>query len=175
MSKAVKMTGSEAIPGQPKRTAVKLCVNGEEHELIIEPRRTLLSALRKDLGLTGAKVGCDEGTCGACTVLLDEKPVYACLTLAVECEGRSIQTIEALSKDGKLHPVQEAFIEHDALQCGFCTPGQILSVKALLDENPKPTEDDIKRAVSGNLCRCGAYPNIVKAALAAAEKLSSQS
>lgn len=175
MSKAIEIRRTKAVSRGPEKVPVKLCVNGETHEVLIEPRRTLLSALRVDLGLVGAKVGCDEGTCGACTVLLDGKPVYACLTLAVECEGHAIETIEGLAKDGQLHPVQEAFIENDALQCGFCTPGQILSVKALLDENPKPTEEEVKRAVSGNLCRCGAYPNIVKAALAAAEKLSSQS
>ena len=173
MAKAVHVGPETPIRG-PEKTPVNLRVNGEEHEVIIEPRRTLLDVLRKDLGLTGAKKGCDEGTCGACTVLLDGRPVYACLTLAIECEGREIETIEGLAKDGQLHPVQQAFIEHDALQCGFCTSGQVLSVKALLDENPNPTEEDVKRAVSGNLCRCGAYPKIVKAALAAAEKLSAQ-
>ena len=158
----------------PERVPLTLSVNGRTFSLSVEPRRTLLDALRNDLGLTGAKKGCDEGTCGACTVLLDGKPVYSCLLLAVECQEHEIETIEGLAKDGKLHPVQEAFVEHDALQCGFCTPGQILSVKALLDENPEPTEEDVKRAVSGNLCRCGAYPHIVEAALAAAKKLRSQ-
>lgn len=159
----------------PGKTLVTLIVNGEAHELLVEPRRTLLDALRKDLGLTGAKKACDEGTCGACTVLLDGKPIYACMALALECEGRTIETIEGLARDGKLHPIQEAFIEEDALQCGFCTPGQIMSVKALLDENPNPTLEDVKRAVSGNLCRCGAYPKIFKAALRAAELLRSRS
>ncbi len=118
----------------------------------------------------GAKKVCDEGTCGACTVLVDGRPVYSCMTLAVATEGRSVETIEGLSRNGELHPVQEAFIAQDAFQCGFCTPGQIMSVVALLRENGAPTADDVKRAVAGNLCRCGAYPNIVVAALAAAHK-----
>jgi len=176
MAKAlrVRKTKDESAACGPEKTRIKLNINGQAHELAVEPRRTLLEALRNDLGLTGAKKGCDEGTCGACTVLLDGKPIYACLTLAIECEGCEITTIEGLAQDGKLHPIQEAFIEYDALQCGFCTPGQILSVKALLDENPRPTEEDVKRAVSGNLCRCGAYPNIIRAALAAARKLKAQ-
>jgi aerobic-type carbon monoxide dehydrogenase small subunit (CoxS/CutS family) len=157
-----------AIRG-PGKTAIKLTVNGETHELLVEPRRTLLNALRKDLGLTGTKKACDEGTCGTCTVLLEGKPIYACMALAIECDGKSVETIESLSKDGQLHPIQRAFIEEDALQCGFCTPGQIMSVKALLDENPNPTLDDVKRALSGNLCRCGAYPKLFQAALRAAD------
>lgn len=158
----------------PGKTSVKLIVNGETHEVLVEPRCTLLDALRKDLGLTGAKKACDEGTCGTCTVLLDGKPIYACMALALECDGKTIETIESLAHDGKLHPIQEAFIEEDALQCGFCTPGQIMSVKALLDENPKPTLEDVKRALLGNLCRCGTYPKIFKAALRAAELLESR-
>ncbi len=158
----------------PGKTPITLIVNGETREVLVEPRRTLLDALRKDLGLTGAKKACDEGTCGACTVLLDGKPIYACMALALECEGRAIETIEGLARNGKLHPIQQAFIEEDALQCGFCTPGQIMSVKALLNENPKPTLEDVKRALSGNLCRCGAYPKIFKAALRAAKLLESR-
>ncbi|MCL6642406.1 MAG: (2Fe-2S)-binding protein [Candidatus Bipolaricaulota bacterium] len=157
----------------PGKTPIALIVNGQAHEVLVEPRRTLLDVLRKDLGLTGAKKACDEGTCGACTVLLDGKPIYACMALALECEGGAIETIEGLARDGKLHPIQQAFIEEDALQCGFCTPGQIMSVKALLDSNPNPTLEDVKRALSGNLCRCGAYPKIFKAALRAAELLES--
>ncbi len=153
------------------KTIVKFTVNGADHIIYVEPRRTLLDALRKDLGLTGTKKGCDEGTCGACTVLLDGKPIYACMALAVECEERSIETIENLGKDGQLHPVQRAFIEQDALQCGFCTPGQIMSVKALLDANPNPSVEEVKWALAGNLCRCGAYPKIFKAALSAAKLL----
>lgn len=158
----------------PGKTPITLIVNGEAHEVLVEPRRSLLDALRKDLGLTGAKKACDEGTCGACTVLLDDKPIYACMALAIECDGKSIETIEGLARNGQLHPIQQAFIEEDALQCGFCTPGQIISVKALLDENPKPTLEDVKRALSGNLCRCGAYPKILKAAMRAAELLESR-
>ena len=118
----------------------------------------------------GAKKVCDEGMCGACTVLVDGRPVYSCMTLAVATEGRSVETVEGLARDGQLHPVQEAFIAHDAFQCGFCTPGQIMSVVALLRAEDAPTADDVKRAVAGNLCRCGAYPNIVAAALAASRK-----
>ena len=147
-----------------------MLVNGKPHQVFVEPRDTLLDVLRKDLGLTGTKKGCDEGTCGACTVLLDGKAIYSCIKLAIECEGSSIETIENLSHDDQLHPLQKAFIEHDGFQCGFCTPGQILSIKALLDQTPQPTEEDIKRAVSGNICRCGAYPNIIKAAVTAAKE-----
>jgi len=157
-----------------KRIPIQLTVNGKKYELTVEARRTLLDALRKDLGLTGTKKGCGEGTCGACTVLLDGKPIYACMALAIECGGKSIETIEGLGKNGKLHPVQQAFIEEDGLQCGFCTPAQVISVKALLDVNPEPTVEEIRHALTGNLCRCGAYPKIVKAALRAAELLQSE-
>lgn len=153
----------------PGRVRATLKVNDEIHEVFIEPRSTLLDVLRKDLGLKGAKKGCDQGTCGACTVLLNGSPVYSCLTLAVECEGQRIETIENLSKDGRLHPVQQAFIEKDAFQCGFCTPGQVLALKALLDGNPNPTVQEVRRAVSGNLCRCGAYSGIIQAGLTAAK------
>lgn len=156
----------------PDKVRVILRVNGDLHEVFIEPRQTLLDTLRNNLGLTGAKKGCDEGTCGACTVLLNGNAIYSCLTLAIECEGQSIKTIEALSKGGNLHPIQQAFIDNDGYQCGFCTPGQILAVKALLDKKSDPSADEIQRAVSGNLCRCGAYPNIVEAAMAAATKES---
>jgi xanthine dehydrogenase YagT iron-sulfur-binding subunit len=153
----------------PGRVCVTLNVNGKLYEVFIQPRRTLLDVLRRDLGLTGTKKGCDEGTCGACTVILDGSPVYSCLALAVECEGHRIETIEGLSKNGGLHPVQQAFIEADAFQCGFCTPGQVLAVKALLDTHPDPSAQEVRRAVSGNLCRCGAYPRIIEAALTAAK------
>jgi aerobic-type carbon monoxide dehydrogenase small subunit (CoxS/CutS family) len=152
----------------PGKTLIKLMVNGRERTAYVEPRRTLLDVLRKDLELTGTKKGCDEGTCGACTVLVDGRAIYACMALAVEYEGRSIETIENLVKEDRLHPIQQAFIEEDGLQCGFCTPGQIMSVKALLDANPDPTPEEVKRSVSGNLCRCGAYPKILKAAARAA-------
>jgi xanthine dehydrogenase YagT iron-sulfur-binding subunit len=144
-------------------------VNGHRAAVHVPPHRTLLDALRDELGLTGAKKVCDEGTCGACTVVVDGRPVYSCMTLAVACEGRSVETVEGLVVDGELHPVQQAFIAEDAFQCGFCTPGQIMSVVALLRDRPSPTADDVKRAVAGNLCRCGAYPNIVGAAMAASK------
>ena len=149
------------------KVPVQLRVNGKLYNVEIEPRRTLLDTLRIDLNLTGTKKVCDMGECGACTVLIDGVTAYSCLLLAVECEGREITTIEGLSGDGSLDPVQQAFIEYDAFQCGFCTPGQIMSVKALLERNQNPTADDIRRAVSGNICRCGAYPQIFKAAEAA--------
>ncbi len=149
---------------------VVLDVNGQRAEIHVPPHTTLLDALREKLGLMGAKKVCDEGTCGACTVLVDGRPAYSCMALAVASEGRAIETVEGLAKDGGLHPVQEAFITHDAFQCGFCTPGQIMSVVALLRENGSPTADEVKRAVTGNLCRCGSYPSIVEAALAAAKR-----
>ena len=159
------------VPRGPGRTAIRLTVNGSEYTVTVQPRRTLLEVLRDNLHLTGTKKVCDMGNCGACTVLLDGKPVYSCLVLAIECEGRLIETIEGLEQDGRLHPVQQAFIEADAFQCGFCTPGQIMAVKALLDTNAQPDLEEVKRAVSGNLCRCGAYPNIFRAALLAAERM----
>ena len=146
------------------RISIRLLVNEKERPLELEPRRTLLDALRTDLGLTGAKKACDMGNCGACTVLVDGRAAYACLLLAVECAGRKVQTIEGLADD----PLQRAFIEADAFQCGFCTPGQIMSLRALFNENSAPTDEDIVRALSGNLCRCGAYRNILRAARIAA-------
>jgi len=142
---------------------VTLKINDEPYELTLDPRRTLLDVLRNDLGLTGTKEGCGEGVCGACTVLLEGKAVNACLILAVEVNGREILTIEGLAKGGVLHPLQQSFIDHWAIQCGFCTPGMILSAKALLDKNPHPGEDEIRRALAGNLCRCTGYAKIVKA------------
>jgi aerobic-type carbon monoxide dehydrogenase small subunit (CoxS/CutS family) len=151
----------------PNAVDVSLTVNGRTATAHVPPHRSLLDMLRESLGLTGTKKVCNEGDCGACTVLVDGRPVYSCITLAIACEGRQIETIEGISVDGKLHPVQEAFIAHDAYQCGFCTPGQIMSIVGLLRTNGRPSEDDVKRAVSGNLCRCGAYPNIVKAGVSA--------
>ncbi|MBA2596219.1 MAG: (2Fe-2S)-binding protein [Chloroflexia bacterium] len=148
---------------------VTLSVNGSRFPLLIEPRRTLLDALRHDLALTGTKKVCDAGDCGACTVIVDGRAVYACLLLAVDCDDRDITTIEGLAKGNALDPVQEAFIQHDAFQCGFCTSGQIMSLRALLDANPEPSDDQILRAVTGNLCRCGAYLNILKAGRLAAD------
>jgi aerobic-type carbon monoxide dehydrogenase small subunit (CoxS/CutS family) len=149
---------------------LRLTVNSTVHELDIEPRRTLLDALRDDLHLTGAKPGCNMGNCGACTVLVDGEAVYSCLALAVECAGHEITTIEGLARGGTLDPVQAAFVEHDALQCGFCTPGQVLALSALLARNPHPTEEEIERGMAGNLCRCGTYPKIRAAARALAQR-----
>ncbi|GAB4206617.1 MAG: (2Fe-2S)-binding protein [Roseiflexaceae bacterium] len=160
------MTTSE-VRG-PGKVELLLDVNGTVHELFVEPRRTLLDALRVNLGLTGTKQVCGQGNCGACTVLVDGEPVYSCLTLAVECEGRQVTTVEGLADQGTLHPVQRAFVEHDALQCGFCTSGQIMSAVALLRRNPRPTEAEVQEALAGNLCRCGAYRGIVRAVLSAA-------
>jgi carbon-monoxide dehydrogenase small subunit len=150
---------------------IKLMVNGVIYEVTIEPQRTLLEVLRNNLGLTGAKKACDTGDCGACTVLVDGKPVASCLVLAVEAQGKDIITIEGLAKGGKLHPLQQAFVDHGAIQCGFCTPGMILSSKALLDRNPKPTENEVKDAIVGNLCRCTGYAKIIEAILAASQTL----
>ncbi len=152
---------------------VTLRVNGKPYKLQIEPRVTLLDALRNHLNLTGAKKVCDRGECGACTVLLDGKPVYSCMMLAVDAEGHDILTVEGLAKDGKLHPVQEAFVEHDALQCGFCTPGFIMAAVGLLNQNKAPTPEEVRVALSGNICRCGVYPRIIEAVLDAAKKMRS--
>ena len=154
-----------------ERKTIRLTVNGEEYLVDVDVRDTLAYVLREKLGLTGTKIGCDEGTCGACTVLMNGKPILSCMTLAVECEGNEILTIEGLSKDGKLHPIQQAFVEKHGLQCGFCTPGMILSAKALLDKNPNPSEEDIKKAISGNICRCGNYVKIVESIKEAARKM----
>ncbi len=148
--------------------AVTLRVNGTEHPLVVEPRRTLLDTLRCDLELTGTKKVCDMGDCGACTILVDGRAMYSCLMLAVDCAECDITTIEGLMQEGRLDPVQEAFVCEDAFQCGFCTPGQVMSLRALLDENDDPTDAEILEAVTGNLCRCGAYQNILKAGRTAA-------
>jgi aerobic carbon-monoxide dehydrogenase small subunit len=145
---------------------VTLRVNGEEHELQIEPNRLLLQTLREDVGLTGTKEGCSIGVCGACSVIVDGRLVSSCLTLALACNGKEITTIEGLATDGKLHPLQQAFIEFGGFQCGICTPGQIMAAKALLDENPKPTEEEVKEWMSGNLCRCTGYYKILESVMA---------
>jgi xanthine dehydrogenase YagT iron-sulfur-binding subunit len=159
---------SQANSSDAPKIPIELTVNGRVYAVRVEPRRTLLDALREDLNLTGAKPGCNMGQCGACTVLVEGEAVYSCLLLAIECQGQAITTIEGLARDDELDPVQQAFIEHDALQCGFCTPGQVLALKALLLRNEHPTDDEIERAMSGNLCRCGAYPKILAAARALA-------
>jgi aerobic-type carbon monoxide dehydrogenase small subunit (CoxS/CutS family) len=150
-------------------SSIILHINGAEYMLVLEPRRTLLDTLRNDLQLTGTKKVCDMGDCGACTVLMDGRAMYACLLLAVDCQGRQITTIEGLTRDGQLDAIQQAFVQADAFQCGFCTPGQIMSLRALLNDTPAPSDDEILRAVSGNLRRCGAYLNILRAGRMAAD------
>lgn len=150
---------------------ITLTVNGERHELFIEPNVTLLDAVRDELRLTGAKEGCGTGDCGACSMIVDGRLVTSCLMLAVEAEGADIITIEGLARDGELHPLQRAFIERGAVQCGYCIPGMILAGKALLDTNPRPSEEEIRRAIAGNLCRCTGYTKIVEAIAAAAGQL----
>ena len=149
--------------GAPDALDVALRVNGAEHRLQLDPRTTLLDALREQLGLTGTKKGCDLGQCGACTVLIDGRRINACLTLAVMQQGKEITTIEGLARDGALHPVQAAFVEHDGFQCGYCTPGQIMSAVGLLAEGRTHSDAEIREFMSGNICRCGAYPKIVAA------------
>jgi len=150
---------------------IHMKLNGEPVEALIQDNRTMLDFLRKNMGLTGTKKGCEEGECGACTILVNGAPINSCLMLAVEADGREITTIEGLSKNGELNPVQKAFIEKWALQCGFCTPGMIMTAIALLDANPKPTEYEIRDAIAGNLCRCTGYAKIIEAISAAAEVL----
>ena len=145
------------------KKTITLKVNDHEYDLVIPVNRTLTQVLRENLKLTGTKHGCSVGDCGSCTVLMDGQPVNSCLVLAVEAEGREIQTIEGLAEDGKLHPIQQAFVDKGGIQCGFCSPGMILTTKALLDKNPSPTETEIREAISGNLCRCTGYQKIVEA------------
>ena len=155
----------------PDAELIKLKVNGQSRSLAVEPRMTLASALRDKLQLTGTKVVCDRGACSACTVWVDGKPVNSCLTLAVEVQGKEITTIEGIGSPEKLHPVQEAFIEHDATQCGFCTPGMIMTASHFLKNHPNPDLEEVKVALRGNLCRCGTHPNVFKATLSAAKKM----
>jgi xanthine dehydrogenase YagT iron-sulfur-binding subunit len=153
-------------------TEILLRINGADRRVAIEPRVTLLDALRERLGLTGTKKGCDQGQCGACTVIIDGRRVLACLTLACQCEGHEVTTIEGLAgPGGTLHPLQSAFIDHDAFQCGYCTPGQLMSAVACIQEGHAGSDAEIREYMSGNLCRCGAYPNIVAAVRAAAEQM----
>lgn len=148
---------------------IKLLINGRRHRLLVEPRWSLLFVLREKLGLTGTKVGCERGECGACTVLVNGQPHYACMTLAVEAEGKEIITLEGLTKGEELGPVQQAFLEHDAFQCGYCTPGQIMAVEGLLRSNPNPSPEEIHHGLSGNLCRCGTYEHLFAAVRRAAD------
>ena len=152
----------------PDPVSVRLSINGKEHALQIEPRTTLADALRIHLGMTGTKIICDRGACSGCTVWLDKMPVNSCLVLAVDAIGHEVTTIEGLSAGNDPHPLQAAFVKHDAMQCGFCTPGMVMSCAALLERNPHPSEQDVRHAISGNLCRCGTYPRIFAATLEAA-------
>lgn len=151
------------------KKVINIIVNEEQHEIAVEPWWTLLDVLRNQLDLTGAKKGCDRGDCGGCTVLLDGKPIVSCTMLAVQANGHSIVTVEGLLAHGKAHPIQQAFVEHGAVQCGFCTPGMVMSAVALMNENPHPTEADVREAIQGNLCRCTGYKKIVEAVLAVAD------
>lgn len=153
-----------------EKQKLTLQVNGQEYEVLTYPNRTLLEVLREDLSLTGTKESCGQGACGSCTVLLDGLPVRSCLLLAFEAGGKAVTTIEGLASSGRLHPIQEAFVEHHAIQCGFCAPGMILTAKALLDRVPDPTEEEIRHALSGNICRCTGYSKIVEAIKAAAAR-----
>jgi carbon-monoxide dehydrogenase small subunit len=155
-----------------KQVEIVLKVNGITYQIAVEPQRTLVEVLRDTLGLTGTKKSCSEGECGACTVLMDGKPATSCLILALDAQGKEITTIEGLSEGEKLHPIQEAFLKHGAIQCGFCTPGMVMSAKAFLDENPKPTAAEVRKGISGNLCRCTGYQQIVDAILAASQAMA---
>lgn len=148
---------------------IRLTVNGESYTVAVEPCESLLDVLRDKLSLTGTKKGCNRGDCGACTIIIDGKTVNSCLVLAVEADDKEVLTVEGLANNGQLHPIQEAFVQYGAVQCGYCTPGMIMSVKALLDENPNPTEEEVKRAIGGNLCRCTGYVKIIDAIKKAAE------
>ncbi|MGO9985090.1 MAG: (2Fe-2S)-binding protein [Rhodomicrobium sp.] len=177
MAEAATAFIGQAAAGEPSGPAifgpgavpVSLTVNGVKHTLNIEPRTTLAETLRGPLGLTGTKIACNRGACSACTVLLDGLPVCSCMILAIEVGARSVTTIEGLAQGETLHPVQAAFIEHDAMQCGFCTPGMVMSCAALLDRTPDPTPEEVKSAISGHYCRCGTYPHVISATLAAAK------
>ena len=165
-------TSSNAKEFGPEPFPVTLHVNGRERALHIEPRTTLAEALRIQLNMTGTKISCDRGVCSSCTVLLDKMPVNSCMTLAIDAVGHQITTIEGIAGENEIHEVQAAFVRNDAMQCGFCTPGMVMSCASLIEKNPHPTEADVRHAVSGNLCRCGTYPKIFAAALDAASQIA---
>jgi xanthine dehydrogenase YagT iron-sulfur-binding subunit len=167
VAKELEKANSEKVQG-PGAIPITLEVNGKPLKLQVEPRVTLLEALRNHASFTGAKEVCDRATCGACTVLLDDLPIYSCSKLAIEAQGHAITTVEGLASNGKLSPVQQAFVDEDASMCGYCTPGFVMSVTALLRKNPRPTPEDVRHACAGNLCRCGTYPRVMQAALKAA-------
>ena len=167
-TRVVKVAGAEVKVYGPSKTPIDLMINGKKHAAEVEPRMTLLDTLRNELDLTGAKRVCDRATCGACTVIMDGKPVYSCSVLAVEAQGKKITTAEGLMQGERLHPIQQAFIDNDAQQCGFCTPGFVVACKAFLDSHPNPTFEQVERGLGGNLCRCGTYVGIRQAVLQAA-------
>jgi len=169
-TRTVQAAGEPVKVYGPGRVPVQLTVNGEKHNLQLEPRVTLLDALRDQLEITGAKRVCDRGECGACTVLLGDKAIYACSVLAIEAQGKPITTVESLMQEGNLHPVQQAFVDNDASQCGFCTPGFVVAAKVFLDQHPNPSAEDIRRGLSGNFCRCGTYHGIQGAIAQVAQK-----
>lgn len=158
-----------------KHVEITLKVNGISYTVDVKPQRTLVEVLRETLGLTGTKKSCNEGECGACTILMDGKPVASCLVLAIDAQGKEILTIEGLSQGENLHPIQESFLKHGGIQCGFCTPGMVMSAKAFLDEHPKPTETEVRKAISGNLCRCTGYQQIVDSIMAVSKTMKKDS
>jgi aerobic-type carbon monoxide dehydrogenase small subunit (CoxS/CutS family) len=172
-AEAAEAASNEGIAERlgPGAQTIELKINGETHRLAIEPRVTLLRALREHLGMTGTKLVCDRGACGACTVHLDGRPVTSCMVLAVDARGHEVTTVEGLGNPANMHPVQGAFVEHDALQCGFCTPGMVMSVAAALAANPNASREDVRHATAGNICRCGTYSHVFEAALSAAGKV----
>ena len=162
--------GGLAARTESRSRLISLCVNGEWREVAVRPRHTLVEVIREMIGLTGTKASCESGTCGTCTVLLDGRPVLSCITLALDCEGRQVRTVEGLADGEKLSAIQEAFLDQGAVQCGFCTPGMLMSATALLESNPKPTREQINKALEGNLCRCTGYNAIVDAVLQASDQ-----
>jgi xanthine dehydrogenase YagT iron-sulfur-binding subunit len=167
-ARVVKVAGAEVKVYGPNKTPVELVINGKKFSAEIEPRVTLLDCIRNEFDLTGAKRVCDRATCGACTVIMDGKPVYACSVLAIEAQGKKITTVEGLMQGERLHPIQQAFVDNDGQQCGFCTPGFVVACKAFLDKNPHPTREQVERGLGGNLCRCGTYAGVREAVLQAA-------
>lgn len=166
--KVIKAAGADVKVFGPGKAPISLTINGKKYAAEVEPRVTLLEALRNELDLTGAKRVCDRATCGACTMIIDGKPIYSCSVLAIEAQGKQISTVEGLMQGEKLHPVQQAFIDNDAQQCGFCTPGFVMACKAFLDKNPNPTPEEVQKGLGGNLCRCGTYMGVRAAVLQAA-------
>jgi len=167
--RAITVQGAEVKIFGPDKAPISLTINGAPRKVTVEPRTTLLDTLRNELDLTGAKPVCDRATCGACTVIMDGKPIYSCSVLAIDAEGKKITTVEGLEQNGKLHPIQQAFVDNDAQQCGFCTPGFVVACKAFLDKNPSPTPEQVQRGLGGNLCRCGTYIGIRAAVAQAAQ------